>query len=44
SQLSFNDVEDIIRYGLHEYLDDLEVKLNHMGDEIFNSFFSLSVK
>ncbi|MCA9403458.1 MAG: alpha-E domain-containing protein [Candidatus Omnitrophica bacterium] len=44
SQLNFNDVNDIIQYGLHEYLDDLQVKLNHLGDEIFNTFFSLAHK
>lgn len=42
SQLNFNDVHDIIQYGLHEYLDDLQVKLNHLGDEIFNTFFSFA--
>lgn len=42
SQLSFNDVNDVIAFGLHEYLDDLQVKLNYLGDEIFNVFFSQS--
>lgn len=42
SRLSFNDVHDVIRYGLHEYLDDFQVRLNCLGDEIFNTFFKIS--
>ncbi len=42
SQLSFNDVQDVINYGLHEYLDDFQVKLNILNEEIFNTFFSQS--
>lgn len=42
SQLSFNDVNDVVRYGLHEYLDDFQVKLNLLGNEIFRTFFSQS--
>ena len=42
SQLSFNEVDDVIRYGLHEYLDDFQVKLNLLGSEIFHCFFSQS--
>ena len=38
SQLSFNDVHDVISYGLHEYLDDFQVKLNLLSSEIFNCF------
>lgn len=40
SQMSFNDVDDVIRYGLHEYLDDFQIKLNLLSNEIFNCFFS----
>ena len=42
SQLSFDDVDDVVRYGLHEYLDDFQVKLNLLGTEIFRTFFSQS--
>lgn len=41
SQFSFNDIDDVIRYGLHEYLDDFQARLNHLGGHIFDTFFSL---
>jgi len=41
SDLDFSDVNEIIDYGLHEYLDGLQVKLNHVGDAIFNQYFAL---
>ncbi|MCA9398160.1 MAG: alpha-E domain-containing protein [Candidatus Omnitrophica bacterium] len=44
SQLNFNDVHDVIHYGLHEYLEDFQIKLNHLGEEIFNTFFSRSLR
>ncbi|MCA9406673.1 MAG: alpha-E domain-containing protein [Candidatus Omnitrophica bacterium] len=44
SQLNFNDVNDVIHYGLHEYLEDFQIKLNHLGEEIFNTFFSRSLR
>ncbi len=39
SQLTFNDVEDVIRFGVHEYLDDFQTKLNHLGTAITQTFF-----
>ena len=40
SELSFADVDGIIANGLHEYLDNLQVRLNRVGDAIFDTFFS----
>lgn len=40
SQIGFNDVDDVINFGLHEYLDDFQVKLNQVSDEIFHTFFA----
>lgn len=42
SQLNFTDVDDVFHYGLHEYLDNLQTKLNEVGGSIHNSFFSIN--
>lgn len=41
SQLNFNDIDDVFHHGLHEYLDDLQVRLNSFGEAVFDTFFSL---
>lgn len=41
SQLNFNDINDVFHYGLHEYLDDLQVKFNELGASIRDTFFSV---
>jgi len=33
-------VEDILRTGLHEYLDDLQAKMNTIGGELAKDFFA----
>jgi uncharacterized alpha-E superfamily protein len=40
SDLSFAGVDDIIHYGLHEYLDELQTKVNGIGAGIFETFFA----
>jgi uncharacterized alpha-E superfamily protein len=40
SDLSFADLEEIISYGLHEYLDELQTKMNHLGVGIHETFFA----
>jgi uncharacterized alpha-E superfamily protein len=40
SDLSFISLEEIIRHGLHEYLDDLQTKVNAIGAGIFETFFA----
>ncbi|MGE0266964.1 MAG: alpha-E domain-containing protein [Candidatus Omnitrophota bacterium] len=40
SELCFNDVKDVLEYGLHEYLDDFQAKLNNLGEAISKTFFS----
>lgn len=42
SQLYFNDIDDVFHYGLHEYLDDFQIKLNVLGSAIYETFFSMS--
>lgn len=41
AELNYAQVEEIIAAGLHEYLDDLELKLNRASVAVFDTFFSL---
>jgi uncharacterized alpha-E superfamily protein len=41
SDLSFAAVDEVMQYGLHEYLDELQTKLNQVGQGIFETFFAL---
>ncbi|MAY74121.1 MAG: hypothetical protein CMJ31_05215 [Phycisphaerae bacterium] len=41
ADLAFTDAKTIIGLGLHEYVDDLQRKLNAVGDGIFEAFFAL---
>lgn len=40
SNLTYARAEDLIAGGLHEYLDDLERRLNLVGDAIYDHFFA----
>lgn len=40
SELAYATVDEIIRTGLHEYLDGLQTKLNRVGDSIDSTFIS----
>jgi uncharacterized alpha-E superfamily protein len=33
-------MEEVFGSGLHEYLDGLQVKLNSVGESIFETFFA----
>ena len=41
SQLEYTDINDIIQRGMHEYLDDIQHKLNGISSAIYESFFSI---
>ena len=41
SELNYIQVREVIHRGLHEFLDDIQVRLNQVGDAIHNSFFAL---
>ena len=41
SELAFTSVDEIVNTGLHEYLDDLQTRVNQVGAGIFDSFFAL---
>ncbi|MDX1951605.1 MAG: alpha-E domain-containing protein [Verrucomicrobiota bacterium] len=41
SELSYASVDDVIASGLHEYLDQLQIKINHLGTGIHETFFAV---
>lgn len=41
AELQFSTVEDIFGPGLHEHLDELQIKLNAMGDALFQAYIFL---
>ena len=40
AELDYTDVADVIRAGLHGFLDSLQDRLNDIGDEITGTFFA----
>lgn len=41
ANLAYADVQQIINNGLHEFVDELQVKLNEIDEAIFDTFFEL---
>lgn len=41
SELAYTQVEEVIGRGLHEYVDDLQTRLNRLGTGIHDAFFAL---
>ena len=41
AQLEFSDVNDVISSGLHEFLDDIQLKLIRISNAIHTNFFKL---
>jgi len=41
SELAYTQAEDIINRGLHEFVDDLQLRLNLVGDAVHETFFAL---
>lgn len=41
AELQYKDVNEIITYGLHEYIDEFQAKLNHIGNNIHQNFFAI---
>lgn len=41
SDLDYITIEEVVQQGLHEFLDDLQSRMNEVGDTIFTTFFSL---
>jgi uncharacterized alpha-E superfamily protein len=40
SELDYMRVEDVIERGMHEFIDDLQLRLNQVGDAIHELFFA----
>jgi uncharacterized alpha-E superfamily protein len=43
SELAYAQIDDIIAGGLHEYLDELQTKMNRVSDGIYETFFAVRV-
>lgn len=41
AELNYARIDEIIARGLHEFLDDLQTKLNRIDDAIFETFFAV---
>lgn len=41
SELDYLTIEEISQQGLHEFLDNLQQRLNKVGEKIFSDFFAL---
>ncbi|HWV98887.1 MAG TPA: alpha-E domain-containing protein [Candidatus Acidoferrum sp.] len=41
SDLSFTSVDEVINSGLHEYLDNLQTRMNQVAGGIYETFFAL---
>jgi uncharacterized alpha-E superfamily protein len=41
AELNYIQVREIISRGLHEFMDDIQVRLNLIGHAFYNSFFAL---
>jgi uncharacterized alpha-E superfamily protein len=43
SELAYAQIDDIMAAGLHEYLDELQTKMNQVGQHIQEAFFAVGV-
>jgi len=41
ADIEYTDIEEVITMGLHEFLDNLQSRLNDVGEAIGNTFFNL---
>lgn len=41
SELAYTRVEDVMRVGLHEFVDSCQMKLNAIGAAVFDTYFAL---
>ncbi len=41
AHLAYARIDEILYHGLHEYLDDLQTKLNDIDDAVYETFFAL---
>ena len=43
SELAYAQIDDVIAGGLHEYLDELQTKMNQVGNYVHETFFATRV-
>ena len=43
SEMDYTDIDDVTNRGLHEYLDQFQVKHNNVSAAVFETFFALRV-
>jgi uncharacterized alpha-E superfamily protein len=41
AEIDYTDINEVIETGLHNYLDSFQIKLNSVGDAIFDTFFTV---
>lgn len=41
SDLSFAEIDEIFQHGLHEFLDQIQIKVNSISDAIYQTYFSI---
>ena len=44
AEVQFCTIDEVFERGLHQYLDDLQLKLNAIGAAIFNAYFFQQIK
>jgi len=42
AELDFTSIDEIVAVGMHEYLDNLQARLNTVGEAIFRTFFDVN--
>lgn len=42
AELGYADIEELLGRGLHQYIDDLQLRMNHVHDEIAAVFFAIA--
>ena len=43
-EIDFTEISDIIKFGLHEYLNEFQTKNNNIDDEVFKVYFDSELK
>ena len=41
SELDYTEIDDIIKSGLHEFLDGMQIRLNEIGSAVFEDFIAI---
>jgi len=41
AQMNFSDVDNILGIGLHQYVDDLQTRINEIGQRVFETYVLL---